>query len=101
MYAFGISCLYDKDGAMQALEDEELARAIAASLGDDSSAPAQSAASSAGHRPAARSEMDVRDVATNTTAPASGSQQAHRRKTGISIPKEGVQGMGVLWGCTP
>ncbi|BDA47793.1 probable ubiquitin thioesterase OTU1 at C-terminar half [Coccomyxa sp. Obi] len=70
----------------QAQEDEELARAIAASLGDDassvpapqvaSSAPAQPAASSAWPRAALRGEVEAADVASNA-ASESTSQPAH------------------------
>lgn len=66
------------DFAMQAQEDEELARAIAASLGDDasavpaqrgaSSAPAQPAGISARPRAAARGQVEAGDVASSAAS---------------------------------
>lgn len=76
---------------LQAREDEELARAIAASLGDDtqsapaqpaasSAPPQQRAASSAGPRPAARADVEAGDV-VSSGAPST-SQPGHK---GISL----------------
>ncbi len=84
----------DDTDFMQAREDEELARAIAASLGDDSapaqpassSAPAQqSAVSSDRPRPVALGEVEAGDV-VSSAAPAYSSQQGgHKGNTRLRV----------------